>query len=68
VDISLQLTHISLWEHSSHDRLIGRGVPGVFSSSWSTISLFGLPQGEISRSPYDIPRVPPPGGESKLIP
>jgi len=25
----LQSTHISLWEHSSHDRLIGRGVPGV---------------------------------------
>jgi len=22
-------SHISLWEHSSHFRLIGRGVPGV---------------------------------------
>jgi len=26
---SLQSTHISLWGHSSHERLIGRGVPGV---------------------------------------
>jgi len=25
----LQRTHVSLWGHSSHDRLIGRGVPGV---------------------------------------
>jgi len=25
----LQSTHISLWEHSSHARLIGRGIPGV---------------------------------------
>jgi len=33
-------SHISLWEHSSRFRLIGRGVPSV------QISLFGLPQGK----------------------
>jgi len=27
--VLLQSTHISLWEHSSHYRLIGRGVPGI---------------------------------------
>jgi len=29
----LQSSHNSLWGHSSHDRLIGRGVPGVASVS-----------------------------------
>jgi len=47
-----------LWGHSSHDRLIGRGVPGVFFvSRWFTISLFGLPQGETPRSPIESPGV-----------
>jgi len=50
----LQSTHISWWEHSSHDSLIGRGVPGVSSvPRQCTNFLFGLPQGKIPRSPYD---------------
>jgi len=41
-------SHISLWEHSSHFRLIGRGIPSVsccFSANVQ-VSLFGLPQGK----------------------
>jgi len=45
----LQSGHLSLWGHSTYDRLIGRGAPRVsFDSRWCTISLFGLPQGESS--------------------
>jgi len=43
-------THISLWEHSSHLRLIGRGVPSVSCFSASVkFPLFhdGLPQRKI---------------------
>jgi len=36
--------HISLWEHSSHDRLIGRGVPGV-SFCFSLVYNFRSPEG-----------------------
>jgi len=40
-------SHGSLWEHSSHFRLIGRGVPSVsFFSANVQIPLFGLPQGK----------------------
>jgi len=40
-------SHISLWEHSSHFRLIGRGVPSVSCFSANVqIPLFGLPQGK----------------------
>jgi len=41
-------SHISLWEHSSHFRLIGRGVPSVaiVSQLDVQIPLFGLPQGK----------------------
>jgi len=56
----LQSAHISLWEHSSHNRLIGRGVPDVsFVSPWCSISLFGLLRGEAPRSPYERPGVEP---------
>jgi len=47
----LQRSHITLWEHSSHDRLIVRGVPGVsFVFRQCRTSLFGLPQGKIPSS------------------
>jgi len=50
-ELYVKSTHFSLW---GHDRLIGRGVPGVsFVSCWCTISLFGLPQGKFPRSPRD---------------
>jgi len=41
-------SHISWWEHSSHFRLIGRGVPQCVScfSANVQIPLFGLPQGK----------------------
>jgi len=42
-------SHISWWEHSSHFRLIGRGVPSVSVVSqlvYKFLSLFGLPQGK----------------------
>jgi len=46
----LQSTHISLWEYSSHDRLTGRGVPGV--------SCFSLV--------YDFSVRPPPGNNPQV--
>jgi len=52
--LSTQSTHISLSEHSNYGRLIGMGIRGVSSVSRECkVSLFGLPQGEISRSPHE---------------
>jgi len=41
-------SHISLWEHSSHFRLIGRGVPSVsvVSQLMYKFLCLGLPQGK----------------------
>jgi len=41
-------SHISLWEHSSHFRLIGRGAPSVSVVSQLMYKLLclGLPQGK----------------------
>jgi len=53
----LQSTHISLWEHSSHCKLIGRGVSCVSGVSQLVYHFFCLasPRGKISRSPYGRP-------------
>jgi len=60
----LQSTHIYVWKYSSHDRLSGRGVPGMLLiSRLCAISLFGLPQREMPRSPYDDT-----GGRGVLLP
>jgi len=52
-----QSTHISFWEHSSHFRLIGRGVPGGVFLFLVSVQYFllGLPQGRNPRSPYERP-------------
>jgi len=45
-------SHISLWEHSSHFRLIGRGVPSVSVVSQPVYKLLCL------ASPKGNPQVP----------
>jgi len=45
-------SHISLWEHSSHFRLIGRGVPSVSVVSQLMYKFLCL------ASPEEIPQVP----------
>jgi len=45
-------SHISLWGHSSHFRLIGRGVPNVSVVSWLMYNFLCL------ASPREIPQVP----------
>jgi len=56
----LRSTHISLWEHSSHERLIGRGVPGcVLFLAGAQLSVWP-PPGKTPRSPYERPGVDTP--------
>jgi len=68
----LRSSHISLWEHSSHDRPIARGVPGcVFSFSLvCTVSLFSLPernpQGPVCNSPSPCSQPPFPNSPTKI--
>jgi len=45
-------SHLSLWEHSSHIRLIGRGVPSVSVVSQLMYKFLGL------ASPKENPQVP----------
>jgi len=45
-------SHVSLWEHSSHFRLVGRGVPGVSVVSQRVYIFLCL------ASPREIPQVP----------
>jgi len=45
-------SHISLWEHSSHFRLIGRGVPSVSVVSQLVYNFLCL------ASPRENPQVP----------
>jgi len=45
-------SHISLWEHSSHVRLIGRSVPSVFVVSRLVYNFLCL------ASPRENPQVP----------
>jgi len=54
-------SHISLWEHSSHVRLIGRGVPSVSVVSPLMYKfLCWPPPRKIPRSPCERPGVEPP--------
>jgi len=54
-------SHNSLWEHSSHFRLIGRGVPSVSVVS-QLVYKFSVwpPPRKIPRSPYERSGVEPP--------
>jgi len=53
-------SHISLWEHSSHFRLVGRGVPSVSVVSQLMYKFLWPPPRKIPRSPCERPGVEPP--------
>jgi len=53
-EIFTSKSHISLWEHSSHFRLIGRGVHSAsYFFAGVQFSLLWSPPGNIPRSPYE---------------
>jgi len=52
-------SHISLWEHSSHFRLIERGVPSVSVVSQLMYKFLWPPPRKIPRSPCERPGVKP---------